>query len=399
MKILMTTESYYPIIDGGALGQHRLVHELIRRGHDVRVIAPGFKFKNYKENDDGSIIYRSRGIRLPLYMGGKYYVAPSPYFYVKKVINEFKPDIINVNSPYPNSLSAINIARKKDIPVVGSIHILPENILPAFTNSIFYETMKKYIWRYLVYFYNQVDWITIPTKTGGDMYIEKGLKNNITPISTGIQTDVFNPNNNGEYLRKKFKLPKKKIVLYTGRINEEKNLEVLINAIPKTLEQVDAHFLICGSGGDYKQDLINLTKKLEVDDHTTFTGFLDWKDYPNIYTIADVFAIPAESELLSLVTLEAIATGLPVVVVNKGALPELTSNNNGLVFEPGDSKQMADCIVKILSDDKLRKKMSLNSLELIKKHTVESAGKEYEKVYEKVLNFYSKNKKIYLTNV
>jgi glycosyltransferase involved in cell wall biosynthesis len=323
-------------------------------------------------------------------MGGKYYFTPFPYFYVKKIIDEFKPDIINANSPYPNSLSAINIARKKNIPVVGSIHILPENMLPAFTNFLFYETMKNYIWRYLIYFYNQMDWITIPTKTGGDLYIEKGLKKNITPISTGVKTEIFNPNNNGEYLRKKFNLPKKKIVLYTGRINEEKNLEVLINAIPKTLEQVDAHFLICGSGGDYKQDLINLAKKLKVDDHTTFTGFLDWKDYPNIYTIADVFAIPAESELLSLVTLEAIATGLPVVVVNKGALPELASNNNGLVFEPGNSKQMADCIVKILSDDKLRKKMSLKSLELIKKHTVESAGKEYERVYENVLDLHSK---------
>jgi len=388
MKILMTTESYYPIIDGGAIGLHRLTHELIRRGHDVRVIAPGSKFKNYYEEDNGSIIYRSRGLKLPFYMGGKYYFAPLPYFYIKKVINEFKPDIINVNSPYPNSLSAIRIAGKKDIPIVGSIHILPENILFAFTNFLSYKIMSKIMWRYLIYFYNLVDWVTAPTKTGGDMYIKKGLKNNLTPISTGIQTKIFNPNNDGEYLRKKFNLPKKKIVLYTGRINEEKNLEVIINAIPYVVEQVDAHFLICGGGGHYKQVLINLTKKLKVTEHTTFTGFLNSEDYPNIYSIADVFTIPSESELLSLVTLEAMASGLPVVVVNKGALPELVRMDNGYVFEPRNSKQMADCILKILSDDNLRKKMSLKSLELIKKYTIESAGNQYEKLYEKVIDLH-----------
>ncbi len=100
---------------------------------------------------------------------------------------------------------------------------------------------------------------------------------------------------------------------------------------------------------------MNLTKELNVEDHTTFTDFLDWKDYPNIYNIADVFAIPAESELQSLVTMEAVASGLPVVVVNNGALPELASMNNGFVFEPKNSKQMAEYIVKILSNEKLKK--------------------------------------------
>ena len=381
MKILFTTESYYPIIDGGAIAQHRIVHELVKKGHDVRVIAPGFNFNNTSEDDNGSIIYRTKGLTLPLYMNNKYHFAPFPFFYVKKIIKSFQPDIINVCSPYPNSISALICAKKYKIPVVGSIHILPENILAPLLKYNFYETIRGYTWRYLVYFYNKVDWATVPTKTGADMYKSKGLKTKITPVSNGVNIETFNPKNNGEYLRKKMKLPKKDIALYTGRINQEKNLDVLIKAIPHVLKKKkNVHFLFCGSGG-FKQQIMKMTEDLKISDNTTFIDFLDWGDYPNIYSLADLFVMPAESELQSIVTMEAVASGLPVVVVNKGAVPELASNDNGLLFEPGDSESLADHIVKILSHEKLKKSMRSKSLELIKQHSMSAIGSQYEQVY------------------
>ena len=100
--------------------------------------------------------------------------------------------------------------------------------------------------------------------------------------------------------------------------------------------------------------------------------------------------MPAEAELQSIVTMEAIASGLPAVVVNKGAVHELVSNNNGLLFEPGNSKELAENIVKILTDKKLKSLMSKNSLDLVKKHTMDYVCKEYEKVYEKVLRKYQR---------
>jgi glycosyltransferase involved in cell wall biosynthesis len=224
------------------------------------------------------------------------------------------------------------------------------------------------------------------------MYKEKGLLTDITPISNGLKTEIFNPNNDGEYLRKKYDLPKKNIILYTGRINEEKNLDVLIKSIPYVIEKYDAHFLIVGSGGDYKQSLIKLTKELNVEKNITFTDFLDWDDYPNIYSIADLFAMPSEAELQSIVTMEAVASGLPIVVVNKGALHELASMDNGFVFESKNSEQMAEYIVKILSDGKLKKKMGSNSLELIKEHAMSSIAEKYEMIYKKVLDNYTSRK-------
>jgi len=385
MKILFTTESYYPIIDGGAIAQHRIVQELTKRGHEVNVIAPGFSYKNYQEEVNGSIIYRPKGITLPFYMDGKYHFCPFPFFYVKRIMKNFKPDIVNVNSPYPISMCALNIAKKTKIPVVGSIHILPENMLSPFTNFFFYKTLRKFTWEYLVYFYNITNWTTIPTQTGAEMYQAQGLKTRITPVSNGVDTTLFNPNRDGSYLRDKLNIPNKKLVLYTGRINPEKNLEVLINAIPRVVKNTDTHFLFCGSGGNYKTEIIKLTEKLDVIDNTTFVDFLDAEDYQNIYSTADVFVMPAEAELQSIVTMEAVASGLPVIVSDKGAVKELATGKNGYVFESGNSNQLADYIVEVLSDESLRKSMAKKSLKLIENHSLKYVGKNYESIYLKLL--------------
>ena len=95
MKILFATESYYPNIDGGAVAQHRLVHELVKRGNEVGVLAPGFSFKNSVEQDNGSTIFRLRGVTLPFYMNNKYHFSPFPIFQLKEIIKTFKPDVVD----------------------------------------------------------------------------------------------------------------------------------------------------------------------------------------------------------------------------------------------------------------------------------------------------------------
>ena len=390
MKILLATESYYPNIDGGAIAQYNLIRELKKLGHEPYVLAPGFSYKNYVEDIDGIQVFRTKSMTLPFYMNNRYHFSPFPFFKVRNIIKNLKPDIVHICSPYPIGGSAYIWARRNNIPVMSSIHILPENILAPFIGSMFYKFFEKHIWNYLIYFFNLADWLTIPTQSGADIFNAHGLKDKITPISNGIDTSLFNPKNNGEYLRKRFKLQKKNIVMYAGRISHEKNLDVIIKTIPSVIKKIDAHFLFVGSGGEYKIRLENLAEKLKVTKHTTFTDFLDWDDYPNIYTVADLFIIPSEAELQSIVTLEAVASGLPVVVVNKGALPELASSNNGLIFESQNSEDMADKIVQILSDNKLKKQMGKNSLELVKKHALKSVAKQYVKAYETAIKVFNK---------
>ena len=100
MKIVIATESFYPNIDGGAVAQYNLAKQLVKKGHEVHVIAPGSNFKNKIEKKDGIKIHRVRAIKLPFYMKGRYTFSPFPYFKINSIIKEIKPDIVNVCSPY-----------------------------------------------------------------------------------------------------------------------------------------------------------------------------------------------------------------------------------------------------------------------------------------------------------
>ncbi len=213
------------------------------------------------------------------------------------------------------------------------------------------------------------------------MFKEHGLHVPVTAISNGIDTSRFTPLNDGTYLKQRFHIPDKSIVLYTGRINEEKSLDVLIRAIPIVLKRSDAHFVFVGSGGNYRQWLMALAKKLGVSRNTSFIDFLSDTDFPNIYSLADVFVMPSEAELQSIVTLEALASGFPIVAVDKGAVPELVTPGNGILSPAKDSLQMAHAIIKILTDDSLRCTMGRKSLEIVKHHTMDSVRAQYEKVY------------------
>jgi glycosyltransferase involved in cell wall biosynthesis len=391
MRILMASESYYPNIDGGAVARRNLARRLKDRGHEVAVVAPGFYNRNYEEELDGIRVFRPKGRTLPVYSDYKF--SAFPLREVKRIINEFEPDVIDLNSPYQIGMSALACGKKKKIPVIGTIHVQPENMLMSVHNTKFLFTfLEKVAWFYIINFFNRCDYVTSPTPTAVNMFRNHGLKTEARAISSGIDLSLFKSENNGEYLKEKYSIPDKPIVLYTGRISGEKRLDVLINAIPLVLDAYDAYFVICGEGRERK-NIEALVNRLGLSENVTFTGFLPNKEFPDIYSIADIFAIPSESELQSIVTMEACASGLPIVAAGKDALPELVQNpENGLLFTPGDSVGLSGKIVELLSDDDLRKRMGENSRKLIQKHTLENTISQFEELYKEAIVNYKSNR-------
>ncbi|UCG68627.1 MAG: glycosyltransferase [Thermoplasmata archaeon] len=388
MKILLATESYHPNIDGGAIARRNLAIRLKKRGHEVGVVAPGFRLENYEEYLDGIRIFRVAGRTLPIYTDYKFCVYPLRE--VKRIIKEFEPDVIDMNSPYPIGVSTLTYGKKMGIPVIGTIHVQPENMLLTIEKAKFlFRILEKLAWLYIINVFNRCDYVTSPTQTAIDMLRSNGLKTKAKAISSGIDLNLFNPANNGDYLRKRYDIPNKPVVLYTGRISGEKRLDVMIRAIPSVLDSIDAHFVICGEGRE-KENIENLVKKMDVYENVTFTGFLPNGEFPDIYSIADLFAIPSESELQSIVTMEALASGLPVVASNKDALPELVQNpENGLLFNPGDSEALSQKIVEILKDDVLKRSMGETSLEIVQKHSIENTISQFESLYNEAIDTFN----------
>jgi glycosyltransferase involved in cell wall biosynthesis len=186
-------------------------------------------------------------------------------------------------------------------------------------------------------------------------------------------------------MRRELRIPAEKpIVLYVGRLDVDKNVEILIKAIPLITKKIAAHFVLLGEGTE-KEKLQVLVKALKAQANISFLKFIDYNNraLPRIYQTSNLFVNPCPYETQSIVTLEALATGLPVVVANAGALPELVENKvNGFRFRPGDEKDLAKKIIKILQNKKLAKKMGEKSLKKVENHLVEETCDQYEKIYK-----------------
>lgn len=382
MKILLATESYWPNFDGGAILERRLALEMAERGHNVKIIAPGKYYWDYIEKDGKTIIYRQKSDILLL--APSYRISFWPFFSVPKIIRKFKPDVIHIHNNALIGQTALWAAKRNKIPVLGTNHFMPENALLNIPH-ILSKPLSKIVWRSIVKFYNKCNFVTSPTQTAINILIEHGLKTPSEPISNGIDLKIFKPASQAkEKLRSQFKLPKKPIVLYLGRVNKEKRLDIFVKSVPEVLKEIDATFLIVGDG-NAMSSLKNLARSLDVEKEIIFYGKVSEEDKPKMYQLADVFAISSPAELQSIVTLEALASGLPVVSCNVCALPELVHDNeNGCLFSLEDYCQMAQGIVKILKDPVLKEKMGRKSIEIAENHSREKSFDKFEKLYKEL---------------
>ena len=185
----------------------------------------------------------------------------------------------------------------------------------------------------------------------------------------------------------KYHLPKNQpCVLYVGRVDPEKSLEVLLQAFVALAKKLKrAHLIIVGDG-TARPALEEMARAANLTQRVHFLGRVVGADLPELYRVASVFAISSKTETQSIVLMEAMASGLPCVAVAAGALPELIQDNeNGFLCPPDDIDAMSNALTKILSDKEMAQKMSEQSLKKVKKHDIRHTLARIEEIYETVL--------------
>ena len=388
MKIVIASDTYYPNINGASYFTYRLATGLAKKGHVVSVIFPSQSSKKTKIIHEGVTVYGIPSFKVPTVKPAFYFSVPTlAKQSVEEIIAEIKPDIIHIQNHVMIGKVIFKIAKKKNIPIVGTNHFMPENLVHYFHLPKKVERdFSAWGWKQFLKVFENLDLVTTPTKTARGLLTKIGFEGEVRIVSCGIDLEKFNPKNDGEYLKKLYKIPTNKpILLYTGRVVKEKKIEQIINAMPQILEKIDAHLVIAGNGNS-KPELIELVEKLNIKKNVTFTGFVKDQDLPNLYAIADLFVIAGIAELQSIVTMEALATGLPALGVNAMALPELIHDKeNGYLFETGDSNKIARDAVKILTDKKLYDSMSKESLKIIQNHDINKTISTFESIYEEAI--------------
>lgn len=387
MRILFATDLYYQNTAGSTNFITQLAKGLVRDGHEVFVIAPSKTFKNSVSKEEDITIYGIRSVNIPdiIYPSNFRIPITAGSSKIRKIIEEVRPDIINIQDHFMIGSKVAKEGKRLNIPVVGTNHFMPENFIhylypPKFAKKL----VKKLAWKVFIKVYKQLDLITTPTKTAAELIKQLGLKNPIYPISNGVDLKKFNPKNKSN-LKKRYKISSSEsVVLFVGRLDKEKHIHILLKAFSYVIPQFSAKLVITGKGTE-KSNLVKLAKRLGIEKQVVFTGFVPDKDLPFLYTMADVFVIASIAELQSIATMEAMASGLPVLAVNVMALPELVHHGkNGYLFDSEDASTLSNQMVKILKDQTLRKKMSENSLKIVKPHDINNTIKSYEKIYLKL---------------
>jgi glycosyltransferase involved in cell wall biosynthesis len=175
------------------------------------------------------------------------------------------------------------------------------------------------------------------------------------------------------------------IVLTIARISPEKGIIYLVEAARIVANKVpDVKFVIkaYSSNNNYKGKIRNMIYEHNLQRHFTFLGGSPYSEMPKVMAAADVFVLPSISEGLGLVILEALATGVPVVASRVGGIPDvLIHEYNGLLVKPKDPDVLAEAIMRILSDDKLKKRLIEGGLATIRR----MKGHEIEKLLSKLI--------------
>lgn len=387
MKILIASDLHWPVLNGVATFSRNLAQGLAARGHEVVVLAPSQDGKKSVETDGDYTIYRLRSTTFPFYQNIR--ISPTPQLEVRKIMQEFQPDIIHVQMLMWIGQAAMYFGRRSNIPVVSTSHAMAENLLDNLKKAAPLSRPINYMLSdYGRRFHSKADVITSPTKSGIESFgkhAEK-LASPIKIISNGVDLTYYSPSKPSQAIYDFYGLPRDKpIVTYIGRVDAEKHLSVLVDAFRTVRESVDAHLLIVGAGIDL-DNLVDLADEYGIADHVTFTGRVSDEDKIALEHVGSLYAISSPAELQSIATLEAMACGQPVVAVNAGALGELCHHGkNGYLFDLDDSDGMADGIVKILKDKKLRAKFSKESLKIAGKHDLENTLKQFENLYKRTI--------------
>lgn len=390
MNIIQVVHRYYPAIGGAENQVKSISEELVKRGHKVSIITTSsvsvldvpslfhlFRRKkvNIKKDEEIEGVNVHRYDALFRFYG---FLVTTP---LRKLLTE-KADIIHAYGFYiTTSLVAMMVAEQRSIPFLLTVNDATVSLYGSAAKRAFSNIFNLTIGKLLIL--NSAKLIAVSRTNAEDIAKVGATKEKIMIIPNGIKMERF-VNTNLDDREKSGP-----IVLYVGRISEDKGIECLLRAAPSVLRQFpNTEFLIVGEDYGYLNKLKSLVNSLGIEKSVIFTGRLTSRRLVDVYSSADVFVLPSELEAFGIVVIEAMAAGVPVIVSNCGGMKDIVKDEtNGLIFDVGDARQLADKIRLLISDKELRIRLAENGRETVReRYTIEKVVDILERLYEKTLN-------------
>ncbi|MCL2521040.1 MAG: glycosyltransferase [Spirochaetaceae bacterium] len=323
MKIVYTSDTYYPRPQGVATCIDASIAYLAKQGHEVHVIAPEYPEGDNRILPAGITVHRFKSY--PLWFTTnkeERYVFKGNFDNIRQLLAVLQPDVIHNHQEFTIGHIAAAWAKQNKVPLVQTIH----TYYPPYF-KIYVPIMPLRFWEWFIKvnskrFYSMGDMIVTPSAEMRQVAKEQyNITKEIEVVSIGIDMAKFSGSeasytvHHEQILNKYPRLKDRKRLLFVGRISHEKNVEFLFKVMQKlTAKRNDVELLMVGAGA-YVNRYKKLVKTMQIDDYVSFLGIYPNHEIKAIYTLSHIFTFASVTETQGVVTAEALVNSLPVVAI------------------------------------------------------------------------------------
>ncbi len=373
MRIAITTDQYLPMVSGLVDSVAILAQQLRKMGHEVRIYAPNISGAQKEEG-----VFRFPSLAIP--GSGSTMLLNLP-FGAMRDIRAFKPEVIHTHLFGMAGFLAIRASRRLKVPLVGTDHTFPADYLHYL--KLNWGPFPYLVRKYATWFYNRCDLVTIPSENLKKELVEYGLYKPTKIISNHVPGDVFRPLLKEE-CKKKFSIAGKAVLIF-GRIAREKSLDVALKVYKEVSARSDARLIFVGDG-PYKEGVEKKVKEMGLESRTRFLGVLRGEQLVEAINACEIFLMTSTSENQPMSMLQAMASGLPVVIANAGGSPEyVEEGESGHIVESSNIKVFADRVLELLQNEELAQKMGERGRAISLQFSPEKITAQFEEIYKNLV--------------
>ena len=336
LRIAVVTETWPPEVNGVAVTLSKLVQSLSQRNHDVQLIRPRQAKLDSSDRDSKLEEVLMRGMPIPRYPELKLGL-PSKKTLVKTWTVR-RPDVVHIATEGPLGWSALQAAKVLKLPVTSDFR----TNFQSYSKHYGVGWLRKPIVAYLRKFHNATSCTMVPTRELQRTLGENGFLN-LKVVSRGVDTQLFNLSKRNPMLRQSWGAnDQTKVLISVGRMAPEKNLEQVLKTF-EAVKHLGPHVkLVMVGDGPLKEQF----KQRHPD--IIFPGMLLQEDLAAYYASSDLFIFPSQTETFGNVTLEALASGIPVLAFDCAAAKDWVQPNvNGWLVPENNPEGFAAQAVEI----------------------------------------------------
>jgi glycosyltransferase involved in cell wall biosynthesis len=336
LRLAIVTETYPPEVNGVAKSLSRFVEGLCALNHEIQLIRPRqHSDKTAQPRSDLQEVLTS-GLPIPNYPNLKMGLPAK-----KRLISHWmkrRPDVVHIVTEGPLGWSALEAARKLKIPVSSDFR----TNFHSYSQHYGIGWLKRPIVGYLKKFHNKTSLTTVPTENMKHELIKIGFRN-VQVLSRGVNSSLYSPTHRSQTLRSSWGVKDDDfVIVHVGRLAAEKNLELLIAAY-QSMTRLDPRvkLVLVGDGPEssYVADRVP---------NAIFCGVRLDHDLAEHYASSDLFVFPSKTETFGNVTLEAMASGLPIIAFDYAAAAKyVTSGQNGILVNLSCDHEFSEAAIKL----------------------------------------------------